>query len=66
MKANVIKVFRDKNTNLIHEIGEEIEVAKKRFEEINSTSFGVFIVEVEEEEVEEVKKKETKNKTTKK
>ena len=49
-----MKRYRDRDTNLIHEIGEEIEVTKKRYEEINSTSFGVFL--------EEVKKKTTNKK----
>ena len=55
MKAKVIKVYRDKNTNLLQEIGTEIEVIDKRYKEINSTSFGIFL-----EEVKEVKKKTTK------
>lgn len=54
MKVKVMKRFIDKDTNLLQEIDTEIEVTKKRYEEINSTSFGVFL--------EEVKKKTTKKK----
>jgi hypothetical protein len=49
MKVKVIKLFRDKHTNLLHEIGETLEVTDKRCEEINSTSFGVFVEEIKEE-----------------
>ncbi len=49
MKAKVIKRYNDKNTNLLQEIGTEIEVAKERFKEINSTSHGIFLEEVEED-----------------
>lgn len=61
MKAKVIKRYNDKDTNLLQEIGTEVEVTQKRFDEINSTVFGVFL-----EVVKEVKKKETKKETTKK
>ena len=43
MKARVVNVFRDKNTGIVHEIGAEIEMTKKRFAEINATAFGVFV-----------------------
>lgn len=43
MKVTVIKVFRDKNTDTVYQVGEELELTKKRFEEINSTSHGVFV-----------------------
>ena len=49
MKAKVIRKFKDKNTNKIHGMGEEIKITEKRFEEINSTSFGVFVEKIEKE-----------------
>lgn len=47
MKAKVINVFRDKNTDTVHQVGEELELTKKRFEEINSTAFGLFVERIE-------------------
>ena len=46
MKSTVINIFRDKNTDTVHQVGEELELTKKRFDEINSTSFGVFVEEL--------------------
>ena len=43
MKTKVINAFRDKETKTIHEVGEELEITKERFVEINSTSFGIFL-----------------------
>jgi len=37
MRAIVTRKFRDKHTNALHTIGEEIIVTKGRFEEINSS-----------------------------
>lgn len=48
MKVKVIKDFRDKYTKKIHEVGEEIEVTKERYEEINSTAHGILIKKIEE------------------
>lgn len=59
MKVKVIKRYRDKHTNLLHEINEELEFTDKRFEEINSTSYGIFVEEIKEE-------KKTTKKSTKK
>lgn len=47
MWVNVIKKFKDKHTKVIHEIGETIEVTRERYEDINSTSFGVFVIAIE-------------------
>lgn len=58
MKAKVIEIYIDKDTDLLQEIGKVIEVTKERFEEINSTSLGIFLEEIKE--VKEVKKKSTK------
>ncbi|NYB73859.1 hypothetical protein HZF24_06865 [Sedimentibacter hydroxybenzoicus DSM 7310] len=53
MRVKVIRTFRDKETQSLHKKGTEIDVTKKRFEEINSTAFGVLVEEV-------VEKKSTK------
>mgnify|MGYP000956873512 FL=1 len=49
MKVKVVKRYRDKYTNLLHEIGETLEITKERFEEINSTALGVFVKEIKTE-----------------
>lgn len=48
MRVKVLKTFRDKETQTLHRKGTEIEIIKKRFEEINSTSFGVLVEEISE------------------
>jgi len=58
--VKVIKRFKDKHTNLLHGVGQELEIAKERYEEINSTSLGVFVEEIV------VKAEEKKKKSTKK
>ena len=45
----VVKRYKDKYTNLLHEIGETLEVNKGRFGEINSTALGVFVEEIKTE-----------------
>jgi len=47
LKAKVLRKFKDKHTKKICKKGEIIEVNKERFEEINSTSHGVLVEEVE-------------------
>lgn len=59
MRVKVVKRFRDKHTNDLHDKGHEIEITKERYEEINSTSLGVFVEEIKEE-------KKQKNKSAKK
>jgi len=46
MKATVIKVFRNKETGIVNEVGQEVELTKKRYEEINSAVFGPFVEKV--------------------
>ena len=41
-----MKRYKDKDTNLLQEVGTEVEVTQKRFDEINSTVFGVFLEEI--------------------
>ena len=48
MKVKVLKNFRDKHTKRNYKIGEVIEVNQRRFEEINSTAFGVLVEEIKE------------------
>lgn len=48
MRVKVIKMFVDKETKTLHKIGEEIEVTKKRYQEINGTSFGILVEEITE------------------
>lgn len=61
--VKVLKEFRDKNTKELYKAGQEIEVSKKRFEEMNSTAFGILVEEVKVEKQdpkEEIKKKPAK------
>lgn len=48
MKVKVLRTFRDKDTNSLHKKGTEIEVTQKRYEEINSSSFGILVEEIKE------------------
>lgn len=43
MKVETIKRFRDMKEDKVREIGSTFEVSKERFEEINSTSFGIMV-----------------------
>lgn len=43
MKAIVIKIFRDKNTDKVQKIGDEIEVTKERLEEILAAKGGPYV-----------------------
>lgn len=55
MRVKVIKDFRDKYTKKLHKAGEELEITKERYEEINSTAHGIFVKEIPE------KKKKSKS-----
>ena len=55
MKAKVIDTFRDKYTKENYKKGQVIEVSKRRFEEMNSTAFGVLVVAVSEKPEQEQK-----------
>ena len=48
MKVKVIKDFRDKYTKKLHKTGEELEITKERYEEINSTAHGILVKEIHE------------------
>ena len=49
MRVKTLVKFRDLKEKKLREVGEEFEVTKKRFEEINSTKYGKLVEEVEEE-----------------
>lgn len=60
MKAQVKKIFVDKYTSQLYEIGEILEINKERFDEIqNKDDFLIEIKEEIETEIEEVKPKKT-------
>lgn len=46
MKAKVIKPFYDKKEGVTRNVGDTFTVSEDRFEEINSTKFGVLAVAV--------------------
>ena len=50
MKAKVEQMFKDKYTGVVYETGQEIDVTKERYEEINSTAHGVLVKAVDEPE----------------
>lgn len=54
MKVLVIKPFVDKKEGVTRQSGDTFISTRERFDEINSTDFGVLVREVKEENVEEV------------
>lgn len=58
MKIRVIKNFRDKYNNNRYKEDEELEITEERFEEINSTSFGILVEKIEENTKEDEKTEE--------
>lgn len=57
MKVKVIKEFVDKKENTLRKVNEEFIASKERVEEINSTSFGVLVEEIEEKGAEDDKRR---------
>ena len=49
MRAKVLRLFIDKETKILHEKGEEIEITKERYQAINGTSLGVYVEEIKAE-----------------
>ncbi len=47
MKVKVIKVYRDKYTNKLQRINDEIDIDKDRFNEINDHIEGPFLEKIE-------------------
>ena len=56
MKVKVIKPFVDKKEGVTRKLGDTFTVSKERFEEINSTKFGVLVKAVAEEAAKPKKK----------
>jgi hypothetical protein len=48
LKVKVLRTFRNKYSKKIHKKGDILDISKKRFEEINSTSFGILVEEIKE------------------
>ena len=46
MKTKTLKKFKDRKEGIVREVGEEFEVTKERFQEINGTKHGVLVVEI--------------------
>ena len=46
MRVKVLRNFRDKYTKALHKKDSILEVDKGRFEEINSTPFGILVEEI--------------------
>lgn len=49
MKARVLKPFVDKKEGVTRNMGDTFTMSKERYEEINSTKFGVLVEAVAEE-----------------
>ncbi len=60
MKVKVIRQYVDKYTRNLHKVGEVLTMSKERYEEINSTSRGIFVEEIVEEIKQPKKTKSTK------
>lgn len=58
MKAKVKRNFINKYSKNLHKKGDVLDISKKRFEEINATSFGILVEEIKEKAVEEPGKDE--------
>ena len=43
MKVKVLRKFRDKYTKQVYDKGQIIEVTNERYEEINSTAYGILV-----------------------
>ncbi len=57
MKVKTLVKFKDLKEKKLREVGEEFEVSKTRYKEINSTKHGKLV-----EEIKEKKKKKTNKK----
>lgn len=49
MKVKTLIKFKDLKESKTRKVGEEFEVTKKRFKEINSTKHGILVEEIKEE-----------------
>lgn len=57
MKVKVVNPFVDKNEDVIRNPGDVFIASAERYKEINSTKFGMLVVEVAEEAKQPKKKK---------
>ena len=48
MKVEVLKRYKDKHTGNLHNVHETLTMSVERFEEINSTSQGIFVKEIKD------------------
>jgi len=48
MKVKVLKSFSDAKKKCLYEVNQIIEVTKKRYEEMNSTSSGLLVEEIQD------------------
>ena len=58
MKVKVVRRFRDKYTKKLYEKGQIIEVSHERYEEINSTAYGILVEKLDEIDLGSMTKKE--------
>lgn len=59
MKVRVLKRFKDKYTKEIYKVGQIIDITHERYEEMNSTAYGVLVKAIEENKnLEDMTKKE--------
>lgn len=49
MKVKVLKMYKDKNTKILHKADEEIEITEERYKELITSPLGVFVAEIKEE-----------------
>ena len=49
MKVKVVRRFRDKYTKKLYKKGQIIEVTNERYEEINSTVYGILVEAIEQD-----------------
>lgn len=46
MKAKTLKKFKDRKEGTVRKIGDQFEITKERFQEINGTKHGVLVEEI--------------------
>ncbi|BCK01416.1 hypothetical protein [Anaerocolumna chitinilytica] len=65
MKVRALEQFNDLTENVMRKKGDIFTTTEKRFEEINSTSFGVLVEHIETEETEQPPKRRQRNSSDK-
>lgn len=46
MKAKTLKKFKDRKEGIVRKVGDQFEITKERFQEINGTKNGVLVEEI--------------------